>query len=118
MTAQTDHDAATAQAESTHDADSHDGSHGYIADKKRYLDRLRRIEGQTRGLHRMVAEEQYCIDILTQISAVTSALEGVAIGLLEDHLKHCVVDAARHGGPEGEAKIAEATKAIARLVRS
>ena len=102
----------------TDESSTHDGHHGYIADKKRYLDRLRRIEGQTRGLHRMVEEEQYCIDILTQISAVTSALEGVALGLLDDHLNHCVVDAARQGGPEGAAKIAEASKAIARLVRS
>ncbi len=102
----------------THDAPDTAGSHGYMADKKRYLARLRRIEGQTRGLHRMVEEEQYCIDILTQISAVTSALEGVALGLLEDHLKHCVVDAARQGGPEGDAKITEASQAIARLVRS
>ncbi len=98
--------------------DTHEGPHGYIADKKRYLDRLRRIEGQTRGLHRMVEEDKYCIDILTQISAVTSALEGVALGLLDDHLKHCVVDAAKQGGPEGDAKIAEASQAIARLVRS
>ena len=79
--------------------------HGYISDKKRYLARLKRIEGQARGIHRMVEEEQYCIDILTQISALTSALEGVALGLLDDHLKHCVADAARLGGPEGEAKI-------------
>ena len=92
--------------------------HGYISDKKRYLDRLRRIEGQVRGIHRMVEEEQYCIDILTQISALTSALEGVALGLLDDHLKHCVADAARLGGPDGEAKISEASQAIARLVRS
>ena len=92
--------------------------HGYISEKNRYLARLKRIEGQARGIHRMVEEEQYCIDILTQISAVTSALEGVALGLLDDHLKHCVVDAARHGGTEGDAKLTEASQAIARLVRS
>ena len=66
----------------------------------------------------MVDEEQYCIDILTQISAVTSALESVALGLLDDHLRHCVADAARAGGPEADAKINEASEAIARLVRS
>ena len=81
------------------------------------LKRLRRIEGQSRGLQRMVEEEQYCIDILTQISALTSALEAVAVGLLEDHLRHCVVDAAKLGGPEADAKITEASQAIARLVR-
>jgi DNA-binding FrmR family transcriptional regulator len=92
--------------------------HGYISDKSRYLARLKRIEGQARGLHRMVDEEQYCIDILTQISALTSALEGVALGLLDDHLRHCVVDAASRGGAEADAKLAEASAAIARLVRS
>ncbi len=93
-------------------------SHGYISDKDRYLARLKRIEGQARGIHRMVDEEQYCIDILTQISALTSALQGVALGLLDDHLKHCVADAVRVGGEEGEAKLKEAGDAIARLVRS
>ncbi|WP_462287616.1 metal-sensitive transcriptional regulator [Nostocoides sp.] len=92
--------------------------HGYIGDKARYLSRLKRIEGQARGIHRMVDEEQYCIDILTQISALTSALESVALGLLDDHLRHCVLDAATLGGPEAEAKLAEASQAIARLVRS
>ena len=93
-------------------------AHGYITDKDRYLARLRRIEGQARGIHRMVDEEQYCIDILTQISALTSALQGVGLGLLDDHLKHCVVDAARAGGQEIEDKLKEASDAIARLVRS
>jgi DNA-binding FrmR family transcriptional regulator len=93
-------------------------AHGYISDKDRYLARLKRIEGQARGIARMVDEEQYCIDILTQVSALTKALEGVALGLLDDHLRHCVVDAARTGGDEAEAKIAEASQAIARLVRS
>ncbi|HIV56783.1 MAG TPA: metal-sensitive transcriptional regulator [Candidatus Stackebrandtia faecavium] len=89
-----------------------------MSDKDRYLARLKRIEGQARGIHRMVDEDTYCIDILTQISALTSALENVALGLLEDHLKHCVVDAAQQGGPEAEAKIKEATEAITRLVKS
>ena len=97
---------------------AHAGSHGYISDKARYLARLKRIEGQARGLHRMVDEEKYCINILTQISALKSALDGVATGLLDDHLQHCVVDAARTGGPEAEEKLKEASDAIARLVRS
>jgi CsoR family transcriptional regulator, copper-sensing transcriptional repressor len=94
--------------------------HGYIAAHKKddYLKRLRRIEGQARGLQRMVEEEQYCIDILTQVSAVTKALQSVALGLLDEHLAHCVVDAARAGGPEAEEKVREASEAIARLVRS
>lgn len=92
--------------------------YGYITDKDKYLNRLKRIEGQTRGISRMVDEEQYCIDILTQISALTSALQAVAVGLLDDHLKHCVLDAARAGGDEADIKIKEATDAIARLVRS
>ncbi len=92
--------------------------HGYITDKEKYLARLKRIEGQARGVARMVDDEKYCIDILTQISALTSALESVALGLLDDHLKHCVVDAVQLGGAEGEAKIKEASDAIARLVRS
>ena len=77
-----------------------------------------RIEGQVRGLHRMVDEEQYCIDILTQVSAMTKALHAVSIGLLEDHMNHCVADAARVGDAEAREKVAEATEAIARLVRS
>lgn len=92
--------------------------HGYITDKARYLARLKRIEGQARGIQRMVDEEQYCIDILTQISALTSALQGVAVGLLDDHLRHCVADAVKLGGDAGDEKIAEASAAIARLVRS
>lgn len=97
--------------------EDHSG-HGYLQDKDRYLARLKRIEGQARGIHRMIDEDQYCIDILTQISALTSALENVALGLLDDHLKHCVLDAARGGGPEGEQKLKEASQAIARLVTS
>lgn len=92
--------------------------HGYINDKEQYLNRLKRIEGQARGIHRMVDEEQYCIDILTQISALTSALRGVAVGLVGDHLSHCVADAAALGGDEAEEKITEATEAIARYMRS
>lgn len=99
-------------------ADDHRHEHGYIHDKDRYLARLKRIEGQARGIHRMVEEDQYCIDILTQISALTSALEGVAIGLLEEHVRHCVVDAAKEGGPDAEEKLKEASEAIARLVKS
>ena len=93
-------------------------AHGYIADKDDYLKRLRRVEGKVRGLQRMVEDESYCIDILTQISAATRALQSVALGLLEDHLAHCVVDAAKAGGPEADAKVKEASDAIARLVRS
>ncbi len=93
-------------------------AHGYITDKEKYLARLKRIEGQARGIHRMVDEEKYCIDILTQISALTSALQGVGLALLDDHLKHCVVDAVQLGGEAGDAKIQEASAAIARLVRS
>ncbi len=92
--------------------------HGYIGKKDDYLRRLKRIEGQARGLQRMVEEEKYCIDILTQVSAMTSALQSVALGLLDEHMAHCVVDAARAGGPDGEAKLKEASDAIARLVRS
>lgn len=92
--------------------------HGYIQRKDDYLKRLRRIEGQARGLQRMVEEEQYCIDILTQVSAMTKALHAVSLGLLEEHLGHCVVGAARSSGEEAEQKVTEAMDAIARLVRS
>ncbi len=95
-----------------------EADHGYISDKDRYLARLKRIEGQARGIHRMIDEDTYCIDILTQISAVTSALENVALALLDDHLKHCVVRAAKAGGPEADEKIKEASEAITRLVKS
>ena len=91
---------------------------GYITDKQALLNRLKRVEGQVRGLQRMVDEESYCIDILTQVSAATKALENVALSLLDQHLHHCVTDAARAGSPEAEEKLAEATAAIARLVRS
>lgn len=91
---------------------------GYMHRKDDYLKRLRRIEGQTRGLQRMVEEEKYCIDILQQVSAVTKALQSVSLGLLEEHLRHCVLQAAVNGGPEAEDKIKEAHEAVARLVRS
>lgn len=94
------------------------GTHGYISDKDQYLRRLRRIEGQARGLQNMVEDEQYCIKILTQISAMTSALESVALGLLNDHLNHCVLEAAAAGGDDAKIKLQEASDAIARLVRS
>jgi len=94
------------------------GGYGYLNTKDDYLKRLRRIEGQARGLQRMVSEEQYCIDILTQVSAMTKALQSVALGLLEEHMAHCVVQAAVAGGPEADAKVREASQAIARLVRS
>jgi DNA-binding FrmR family transcriptional regulator len=97
-----------------------DHQHSYIANKSKddYLKRLRRIEGQVRGIHRMVDEEQYCIDILTQVSAVTKALQAVSLSLLDEHLGHCVLEAAKTGGPEAEVKLKEASDAIGRLVRS
>ncbi|MDT0275586.1 metal-sensitive transcriptional regulator [Blastococcus goldschmidtiae] len=91
---------------------------GYIRRKDDYLNRLRRIEGQARGLQRMVEDEKYCIDILTQVSAATKALQSVALGLLEEHLRHCVVQAAEAGGRDAEDKVREASDAVARLVRS
>ncbi|MCH9668651.1 MAG: metal-sensitive transcriptional regulator [Actinomycetia bacterium] len=92
--------------------------HAYITDKDKYLKRLRRIEGQARGISRMIEEERYCIDILTQADALTKALQGVALALLDDHLRHCVREAAAAGGPAADAKLTEASEAIARLVRS
>lgn len=91
---------------------------GYTTDKASYENRLRRIEGQVRGIGRMVGEDTYCIDILTQVAAVTKALQAVALGLLSDHLAHCVREAAVAGGPNADAKIQEASDAIARMVRS
>jgi DNA-binding FrmR family transcriptional regulator len=91
---------------------------GYTEDKDAYLKRLRRIEGQVRGLQRMVEDDTYCVDVLTQISAATRALQAVAIGLLEDHLGHCVTQAIEQGGPDAEEKVKEAAQAISRLVRS
>jgi DNA-binding FrmR family transcriptional regulator len=91
---------------------------GYTQDKDAYLRRLRRIEGQIRGLQRMVEDDTYCVDVLTQISAATRALQAVAIGLLEDHLGHCVTEAIEAGGPDAQDKVKEAAAAISRLVRS
>jgi DNA-binding FrmR family transcriptional regulator len=91
---------------------------GYAENKEEVARRLRRIEGQVRGLQRMVDEDAYCIDILTQISAATRALEAVALELLDAHLRHCVTEAIASGGPDAEAKVAEASAAIGRLVRS
>lgn len=91
---------------------------GYVDTKADHLKRLRRVEGQVRGLQRMVENDTYCIDVLTQISAATRALEAVAIGLLDKHLSHCVTHAIQEGGAEADAKIKEASAAIARLVRS
>jgi len=92
---------------------------GYTDHKDDYLKRLRRIEGQVRGLQRMVADDEYCIDVLTQVSAATRALQSVAIGLLDEHIRHCVVDAANSAGSAEAAKlIDEATSAIERLVKS
>jgi DNA-binding FrmR family transcriptional regulator len=91
---------------------------GYSQHKDQVRQRLRRIEGQIRGIDQMVEADRYCIDVLTQISAATRALQAVALELLDDHLSHCVAQAMEAGGPEAEAKIAEASSAIARLVRS
>ena len=92
--------------------------HGYADNKDAYIKRLRRIEGQVRGLQRMVEDDQYCIDILPQVSAVTRALQSVALGLLEEHLGHCVAGAVAEGGDAASEKIREASDAIARLVKS
>lgn len=91
--------------------------HGYIEHKDDLLKRLRRAEGQVRGVHRMVENDEYCIDILTQVSAATKALERVALALLDDHLRHCVASAASEGGVAASEKLHEASQAIARLVR-
>ena len=96
--------------------------HGYTADKEAYLKRLRRIEGQVRGIARLVEEDKYCIDILTQVAAVNKALHAVSMGLLEEHIAHCVVGAARESQVSGstdavQEKVQEATAAIGRLLR-
>ena len=91
---------------------------GYIEKKDRVLRRLRRIEGQVRGLQGMIDEDRYCIEVLDQISATTRALQAVALELLDDHISHCVVDAVKRGGVEKDAKITEVSSAIARLVKS
>ncbi|MEO6822961.1 MAG: metal-sensitive transcriptional regulator [Candidatus Nanopelagicales bacterium] len=91
---------------------------GYVDNKDAYLKRLRRIEGQVRGLQRMIEQDTYCVDVLTQISAATKALESVALLLLDEHLGHCVTHAIQAGGSEADLKVKEASAAIARLVRS
>ena len=91
---------------------------GYAMNMTDLLKRLRRIEGQVRGLQQMVEEDRYCIDVLTQISAATKALESVAVGMLDDHLRHCVADAVSRGGPEADEKLTEATAAVERLLKS
>ncbi|MCK8438374.1 metal-sensitive transcriptional regulator [Streptomyces sp. D2-8] len=107
-------DTAGADVVTDHDH----GVHGYHKQKDEHLKRLRRIEGQIRGLQRMVDEDVYCIDILTQVSASTKALQSFALQLLEEHLRHCVADAALKGGDEIDAKVKEATQAIARMLRT
>ena len=94
------------------------GQPGYQENKDAHLKRLRRIEGQVRGLQRLVESDTYCIDVLTQVSAATRALESFALALLDEHLSHCVADAVAKGGAEAEDKVREASAAIARLVRS
>ncbi|CAG7617675.1 metal-sensitive transcriptional regulator [Leucobacter soli] len=101
-----------------HEADQgHGHTHGYSEHKEELLKRLRRAEGQVRGIHRMIEEDVYCIDVLTQVTAATKALERVALGLLDDHLSHCVAEAAAEGGEVSAEKLREASQAIARLVR-
>ncbi|NBH10615.1 metal-sensitive transcriptional regulator [Amycolatopsis sp. SID8362] len=91
---------------------------GYSDDKDAFLQRMRRVEGQVRGIAKMIEDDKYCIDVLTQVSAATKALEAVALGLLDEHLRHCVADAAAEGGDVAATKVAEASAAIARLVKS
>jgi DNA-binding FrmR family transcriptional regulator len=91
---------------------------GYTMDKDDLLARLRRVEGQVRGIAQMVEDDRYCIDVLTQISAATRALQGVALGMFDDHLRHCVADAVARGGTEAEAKLTEATTVVGRLLKS
>jgi CsoR family transcriptional regulator, copper-sensing transcriptional repressor len=100
------------------DTTSGGGMHGYADSREAHLRRLRRIEGQIRGLQRMVDDDVYCIDVLTQVSAATRALQSFALELLEEHMAGCVVDAARQSPEEGAAKVKEAADAIARLVKS
>ena len=91
---------------------------GYSDTKDNHLKRLARVEGQVRGIARMIEQDQYCIDVLTQVSAATKALQAVALGLLDEHMAHCLANAVAAGGPERDAKLKEASAAIARLVRS
>jgi CsoR family transcriptional regulator, copper-sensing transcriptional repressor len=91
---------------------------GYTMNRDDYLNRLRRIEGQVRGLQRMIDEDEYCIDVLTQIASVSKALQGVGLGLLDEHLRHCVRDAAQADDTDGDAKVHEAVQAVERLLRA
>lgn len=93
-------------------------THGYVGNKDALAARLRKIEGQVRGIGRMIEDDTYCIDVLTQVSATTKALEAVALALLDDHLMHCVAEATEQGGQVADDKLREASAAIARLVRS
>ncbi|MFI1584063.1 metal-sensitive transcriptional regulator [Embleya sp. NPDC020630] len=112
-------DTKATSGASGHETSGHGASgHGYSGRKDEHLKRLRRVEGQIRGLQRMVSEDEYCIDILTQVSAATKALQSFALSLLEEHLGHCVANAVEKGGPEADEKVKEASQAIARLVRS
>jgi len=99
-------------------ADEETGMRGYTEHRGDHIRRLRRIEGQVRGLQRMIENDEYCIDVLTQISAATRALQAVSLALLDEHLQHCVSQAISEGGDAADAKIREASQAIARLVRS
>ena len=100
------------------DVDAHLTRRGYTIDKADYLKRLKKIEGQVRGLQRLVDEDAYCIDVLTQVSAVTKALQSVAVGLVDQHMRHCVAHAAATDPAEADRMITEATKAIERLIKS
>jgi len=91
---------------------------GYVDHKATHIKRLRRVEGQIRGLQRMVEEDKYCIDVLTQVAAATKALQSFSLELLDEHISHCVVEAAQQGGTQAEEKVSEVSDAIARLVRS
>lgn len=112
------HDAHHPQDSSAAQGDRQHPEYGYLADKTSYVARMRRIEGQIRGIQKMVEKEKYCIDILTQIAAVHSALENVGLSILEDHLSHCVAHAATDGGTLDDDKLAEAMNAIRRMVKS
>ena len=94
------------------------GVPGYAMNKDDLLRRLRRIEGQVRGIAQMIEDDRYCIDVLTQISAATKGLQSVAVGMLDDHLRHCVADAVAAGGPDADRKLTEASAAVERLIKS
>jgi CsoR family transcriptional regulator, copper-sensing transcriptional repressor len=112
------HDRVTTPNRAAGEREEDTMTRGYDDDREAIQKRLRRIEGQVRGLQRMVEEDRYCIDVLEQVSAATRALQSVALALLEDHMAHCVADAVTSGGDEASEKLREASAAIARLVRS